>query len=1186
MSSAHSPDRTACPARQRRRRTLACLALVAATSAVLIACHPTANATDCPVDGALATVEPPPDLEQLDLAVRDQYHQLVEELERARTVGPCGAIGAAWGRLAQWFDVYGYPASAGSGYRNAQSLQPEEPRWPYYLGRLEVADGRLDEAATRFRRAAELAPDEAAPRVRLATLALERDELESAEQALLEVLAAEPQQPGALLGLARVQLAQGRPEAAVETLRPVEGAQPEASEVSYTLGLAWRQLGEAERARRYLGRVDEENVLQIPLDPGFPWDTELHQLDVGARTLTQRGVRAAARGDHQAAAVLLGRAVAADPEGPEKRINYALALERLGRYPAARAELARALELAEPGSGLALKAHLVTGRLLAERGRPAEAIVHLEEVLAGDPGSLPAHLILGRTLHSQGDLEGALRHYGAARELPEAPDDVQFWHAALQLASGRPDAARRELVAEISRPDGSRQSRLLLARLLSTAPAPAPGDPTVAHQLLADGAPPDGVPDVFFAETAAMVAAAAGRFDEARAWQSAAIEVLGSLRSHLPVQTARRRLALYLEDQPSRTAWERSERLITLPVEPPPGLGPSLAPSVPEGSIALDSPTPAPPTPAAETGLRLGPATAPTTAASPAPATPGVILGAATDSPLLVDLAAATGLVFEHDNGRTGELYFVEPVGAGGALVDLDGDDDLDVILIQGRSLGPPAKAAGSGASNGGSRIFRNDLVRLPDGRRRLGFTDVTADSGFSFDGYGMGVATGDVDDDGRTDVYVTGFGPNQLWRNVSRGGRIRLENVTAEAGVDDPRWSTSASFADIDGDGHLDLYVTNYVDFDLASHRPCRSAGGRRDYCGPQSYSGVSDRLFLNRGDGTFRDVTTEAGIDEAGSGLGVVVDDFDRDGRLDIYVANDLERNFLWRNLGSDGKRDAVPRLRNVALETGTAVSMLGRAQASMGVVSGDVDNDGDPDLFMTHLSADTNTLYVNDGQGMFLDRSSPSGLGNPSMAETGFGTVLIDFDNDGWLDLFVANGAVKVIESQVRAGDPYPLKEVNHLYSNRRGRFVEMSAQAGPELERLEVSRGAMVGDVDQDGRSDVVVTNNGGPARLLHNRSRSEHGWLGLRLLTASGRDALGATVEVVLSDGRTLWRRAATDGSYLSANDPRVLVGLGDAEGISEVRVRWPHDPQRVETWTGLTPNRYHRLVAGQGRHDP
>lgn len=548
-------------------------------------------------------------------------------------------------------------------------------------------------------------------------------------------------------------------------------------------------------------------------------------------------------------------------------------------------------------------------------------------------------------------------------------------------------------------------------------------------------------------------------------------------------------------------------------------------------------------------------------------------------SPLFVDVAADSGIDFEHDNGRTGELYFVEPVGSGGALVDLDGDGDLDVVLVQGRLLGPPgSRAERERDVPRGTRIFRNDLAVAAGGETRLRFTDVTEGSGLAATGYGMGVAAGDYDDDGRVDLYLTGFGSNQLWRNVSREGRLRFQDVTAAAGVDDPRWSTSASFVDVDADGRLDLFVVNYVDFRLANHRPCRSPGGRPDYCGPQSYRGETDRLFLNRGDGTFVNASADAGILEPGNGLGVVANDFDGDGRIDVYVANDLERNFLWRNLGVAGGR---PRFENVALASGSAVSSLGRAQASMGIVAGDIDNDGDDDLFMTHLRADTNTLYVNEGGGLFNDRSAASGLGNPSLPNTGFGTALVDYDNDGWLDVFVANGAVKVVESQARAGDAYPLKQVNQLYANRGGAFVEISAEAGPELARLEVSRGVAVGDVDNDGRSDLLLVNNDGPARLLHNRSTADHHWLGLRLVTPTGRDALGARVEIVRRAASSLWRRVASDGSYLSANDPRILVGLGESADVSEVRVRWPDGT--VETWAGLAADRYHRLVAGEGK---
>ncbi|MBZ0111199.1 MAG: CRTAC1 family protein [Thermoanaerobaculia bacterium] len=562
--------------------------------------------------------------------------------------------------------------------------------------------------------------------------------------------------------------------------------------------------------------------------------------------------------------------------------------------------------------------------------------------------------------------------------------------------------------------------------------------------------------------------------------------------------------------------------------------------------------------------------------------------GNGADAPIVfADIAVENGLDFVHSNGMTGHLYFAEPVGAGAALFDVDGDGDLDIFLVQGGALGANASDAGIKGrpregggpwedSPSGGRLYRNDLKVSGDGSRTVQFTDVTMESGLQASGYGMGVASGDFDNDGRTDLYLTNFGPNQLWRNVSDGKRIAFEEVTQSAGVEENRWSTGATFADLDADGWLDLFVTNYVDFDLLSHKTCSSSGGRPDYCGPQSYDGESDRLWQNRGDGTFQDVSGRAGILlEPSSGLGVVAVDLDLDGWLDLYVTNDLRRNVLWHNRGGDGLS-----FEDVALETGTAVSMLGRAQASMGVVAEDFDGDADDDLFMTHLTADTNTLYVNDGGGTFEDRSNPSGLGASSLEATGFGVAALDGDNDGRLDLVIANGAVKSIEVQARSGDPLPLKQANQLFRNfGSGRFTDASQAAGLEFSRLEVSRGAVSGDIDNDGRSDVLITNNNGAARLLHNVTESGNHWIGLRVLEKHGSDALGARVQVLTRDS-SVWRRVSTDGSYLSARDPRVLVGLGLVEAPVSVRVHWLRGG--IEEWQSLAPGQYYSLRRGEG----
>jgi hypothetical protein len=289
---------------------------------------------------------------------------------------------------------------------------------------------------------------------------------------------------------------------------------------------------------------------------------------------------------------------------------------------------------------------------------------------------------------------------------------------------------------------------------------------------------------------------------------------------------------------------------------------------------------------------------------------------------------------------------------------------------------------------------------------------------------------------------------------------------------------------------------------------------------------------------------------------------------------VANDGVPNQLWVNQG-DGS------FQNEALLAGTAVNMEGKPEASMGVDAADFDGDGDDDLFMTHIQGETNTIYVNDGQGWFEDRTLAAGLGAPSKQFTAFGTVWLDYDNDGWLDLFVANGEVRIVPILMRQGEKYPLHQPNQLFRNRgEGRFEEVTGRAGRVFELSEVSRGAALGDVDNDGDGDILLVNNNGPVRLLLNQIGNRKPWLGLRLVDEHGRDALGARVEVVTDAGRRLWRRVRTEGSYLSANDPRVLVGLGDAQGVKAVRVHWPDGTR--EDWSDLAMDRYHRLQQGAG----
>ena len=538
------------------------------------------------------------------------------------------------------------------------------------------------------------------------------------------------------------------------------------------------------------------------------------------------------------------------------------------------------------------------------------------------------------------------------------------------------------------------------------------------------------------------------------------------------------------------------------------------------------------------------------------------------------DVAREAGIDFVHFNGMSGEFFISEIMGAGGALFDYDNDGDLDVYLVQGGVLGTgrPLVTPPNGPLT--DRLYRNDLVVRADGTRTLHFTDVTKQSGLVSRGYGMGVATGDFDNDGRVDLYRTAFGPNQLFHNNGDG---TFTDVSARMGESDPRWSVSASFVDIDRDGWLDLYVGYYLNHRVDERIRCSTPTGKRDYCGPRSYTALPDRLYRNRRDGTFVDVTAETQVGrESGPALGVVAGDFNADGWEDIYVTNDGLPNFLWMNQQNG-------RFRNTALLAGAALNGLGSAEGSMGVDAGDFDNDGDEDLFVTNLPGETSTLYVNDGSGLFDDQTAKAGLGIPSMPHTGFGTAWFDFDNDSWLDLLVANGSVKIQERAGRVADPFPLHERNQLFRNLgNGRFEDVSTRAGAVFELSEVSRGAAFGDVDNDGDLDVLVTNNNGPARLLINHVGERGRWLGLRLVGGTGgRDMLGAKVGVFRSQGPPLWRRARADGSYASANDPRVLVGLGDAATVRRVLVVWPSG--REEEWTDVGVGQWTTLKEGSGR---
>ncbi len=543
------------------------------------------------------------------------------------------------------------------------------------------------------------------------------------------------------------------------------------------------------------------------------------------------------------------------------------------------------------------------------------------------------------------------------------------------------------------------------------------------------------------------------------------------------------------------------------------------------------------------------------------------------EDPWLVDIARPAGLDFVHTTGSSGEYFFPEIAASGCALFDYDNDGDLDVYAVQAHALDPAApRSAGSGAN----RLFRNDLSDSGVGTVSPRFVDVTEHAGVGDTGYGMGATIGDYDNDGDLDLLVTNFGPNVLYRNDGDG---TFTDVTATALPDSGTWSTSAAFVDYDKDSLLDLFVVSYVNFTMANHKVCHSRSSRRDYCGPQSFDAVPDHLYRNNGDATFSDVTQSAGIQGAyGSGLGVVCADFDGDDWPDIHVANDGNANHLWIN-GHDGT------FENNALMSGAAYNGEGVPEAGMGVTAGDFDLDGDWDIFLAHLVGEHNTLLVNNGRGVFEDRTDEHALGGASRPFTAFGVQWFDFNGDTYLDLLVANGAVKIAEAYAHLDYPYPFP--NQLFINSGPpafAFEDRSAQAGPSLTTPEVSRGAAFGDVDNDGDIDVLISNSNGPLCLLRNDVGHKNAWLSLKLIgTESNRSAIGAIVRLERDDAPTLRRRVHADGSYCGANDLRVYFGLADDRKDQTVTVQWPNG--LTETFQNLSINKETALIEGHGNGD-
>ena len=520
------------------------------------------------------------------------------------------------------------------------------------------------------------------------------------------------------------------------------------------------------------------------------------------------------------------------------------------------------------------------------------------------------------------------------------------------------------------------------------------------------------------------------------------------------------------------------------------------------------------------------------------------------------DVTAAAGIRFRHNNGAFGRKYLPETMGSGGAFLDADGDGWQDVFLVQ--SMNWPGRPGAKSFP----ALYRNNQNGT--------FTDVTRSSGLAVETYGMGVAAADYDNDGDTDLYLTALGPNRLYRNIGKG---RFEDATAKAGVGDPGFSASAAWFDYDRDGRLDLFVTNYVEWSIEKDLRCSLDGKSKSYCTPEAYKGQSPTLYRNKGDGTFENVTKKAGLyDTANKMLGVALIDYDNDGRLDLFGANDTQPNRLYQNKG-DGT------FTDVAVAAGVAYSDAGVARAAMGVDVADYDGSGRQSLVVGNFANEMMALYRNEGNGLFMDEAPNSTIGRVSQLRLTFACFFFDVDLDGLPDIFAANGHVADDIEKVQPSISYA--QPPHLFRNLGSRkFEDLGGRVGVAFTKPVVGRGAAYGDYDNDGDLDVLMTVNNGPARLLRNESGINR-MVRVRLAgSSSTRNAIGARVRVIRDGRPSPWQMVKTGSSYLSQSELPLTFGLGKSARVSGIEVVWPTG--RTEKVPGAEAGSVVTIVEGRG----